>query len=976
MFDRLGRFIAKRHRLVLAAWILVLLVSVPVISNLDGRLVYNERSFLPNSMESVKASSILEEKFPSYKPSGLIVVIDGVEITDEKLKNAVLRMEDDLTGLSGIDKVISPYDVYDEVLNAYWEAMNETYREVLKRTLNATSTLHDALWTALNQVNESLQTIYGIPAAYLGTWSHLLNTYAKSMEGLSIPLTEVNERAKEMVLKKVPPVSEARAYLNATVEAWNAALTGILGSRARVGDAVMAIKEGRLDPSSLMTDIVRGMAPKIIGTRGGQAALAVVNSFDLTNFSDPKAIERFTLEMVVRGAKEKGYNVSIDILERLYRVGPNPADQELKKVAEDMARDVMREIVSSHPPPEFPDGIPEDLRKSMISKDGTTMAILISLRSDLDQDKTSLVDRVREIVASVLSEERIEADHYVTGSAAFTADMKESSLEDVKRIDQVTLILVIVLLVALLMSVVAPAVPLVTVGAGVMAAFASLYAESYVIDLIYLVRNLVIPLIMGVGVDYSIYMLYRYKEELEKGREVDEAVVNSTRFAGEAVISAALTVMAGFGALAAADFKLLQSMGYSLTVVVLVAMAAAITLTPSILALLGRRTFWPSKLDGGRRGGTRSSYLRRMAEISIRRPKVVIAVFLILTLVAGGVLATMHRTYDYTELMPETESIKGLKVISDKFEGLGKASVYAVIEFKEPILSGGDLDRNAYDTLISFISGVQKELSADDIRSIVTPNGTVASYDTVERWMKYYDSLLSEDFKRTVVVIQLPYKPYAEEALHAVGRIMEFADEFERDHGVEVYVGGETAATYEMNELVNRNFTYRIIPVAVVLILVVLYLLLRSASVASSLLLAIGTSISWALAALVVVFQYVGGKDVYWMTPIMLLTTLLGLGMDYGIFLVTRVKEELGRGSNKDEAIVKAVETTGLVITACGLIMAAAFGSLMLSNFAMLQEMGFAFTAAVLLDTFLVRPLFLPSLLRLLRWKPAKETQA
>ena len=973
MFDRLGRFIAKRHRLILAAWVLVLLVSIPAIYNLDGRLVYNERSFLPDSMESVKASSILEEKFPGYKPPDLIVVIDGVEITNDKLKNAVLRVEDDLTKLSGIEKVTSPYDVYEEILESYWEVMNETYREVLKKTMNATSTLHDTLWTVIDQVNSSLRTIYGIPAAYLGAWSQLLNTYARSGAGLSAPLTEINERAKEVVLKGIPPVPEVQVYLNMTAEAWNAALTRILGPGARVGDAVLAIKEGKLDPASLMTSIVREMAPRIMGTKEAQA-LAVVNSFDLTNFSDPKAIERFTLEMVAKGAKEKGYNVSIDTLERLYRIGPNPTDQELRRIAEGMAEDIMREIVSSHPPPEFPSGIPEDLRKSLISKDGTAMAILISLRSDIDQDKTSLVDKVREIVASVLSEEGIGADHYVTGSAAFTADMKGSSLEDVKRIDQVTLILVIVLLVALLMSVIAPAVPLVTVGAGVMAAFASLYAESYAIDLIYLVRNLVIPLIMGVGVDYSIYMLYRYKEELEKGRDVSEAVVNSTRFAGEAVTSAALTVMAGFGALAAADFKLLQSMGYSLTVVVLVAMAAAITLTPSILALLGRRTFWPSKLDGRRKGGTRSSYLRRMAEISIRRPKVVIAVFLILTLVAGGVLVTMHRTYDYTELMPETESIKGLKVLSDKFEGLGKASVYAVIEFKEPVISGGELDRSAYDTLVSFISGVQGELSADDIRSIVTLNGTVASYSTVERWIKYYDSLLSEDHRGTVVVIQLPYKPYAEEALQAAGRIMEFADEFERDNGVKVYVGGETAATYEMNELVNRNFTYRIIPVAVVLILVVLYLLLRSASVASSLLLAIGTSISWALAALVVVFQYVGGKDVYWMTPIMLLTTLLGLGMDYGIFLVTRVKEELGRGLNRDEAIVKAVETTGMVITACGLIMAAAFGSLMLSNFAMLQEMGFAFSAAVLLDTFLVRPLFLPSLLRLLKWKPSKET--
>ncbi len=915
MLDRLSEALPKRYKLALTAWILLLVISLPLMSKLEGRLIYNERAFLSDKMRSVKASKLLHDEFSGFNPPDLIVVLDNVRL-DSKLESEVRGFEREVRKLEDVKGVVTPYTVYDEVRKRYWDVMNRTKEEVEEKIYNATKVLYPALWRAYKEVNMSLQLIYGMPAYYLKAWNELL---LKSPP--ETPLKEVDERAFNSLL--LPP--EAEGYMKGVYKTWDSSLFEL--GMHRVGDVLAAMKSGKLNPEELMEKIIEDIASK----KGFN-----VEGVTLNNFRDPDVIKKLAFEALT----SKG-NVSRDFLEALYRLGPNARDDDLREVANQLALKYIGEALKKHPL-KFPDSIPAELRKNLISQDNETILITISVEGRGE----ALVREVRS-----LADKWFSYEHYVTGPPAFIADMKGVSLKDVSRIDLVTLILVIVLLAALLASIVAPAIPLVTVATAIVTSFAALYLESYVVDLVYVVRNLVVPLLMGVGVDYSIYMLYRFKEELEGGDE-REAVKKAVRFAGEAVVSAALTVMVGFGALASSDFKMLQSMGYSLATVVFLAISSALTLTPSLLALLGRKTFWPSWRS---LGGGRSSYLRKMANLSIKRPKAVVLAFLILTLVASAVLLNMKRTYDYTQLMPETESIKGFQLAKEKFN-LGGSTIYLIFEFDRPVNSSRGIDEEAYEAMSRVIS----EIKGAGVRviSLVTNGDELVPRDRVN----VTDYLLGEGGRYALALVQVNSTPYSDEALKVAKKAIE-ATKYSK-----VYVGGEPVSTYEMSDQVNKNFAYRIIPVALVLIFLVLYLLLKSFKVAASLLLAIGTSILWSLAALVVVFQFVMGKEIYWLTPIMLLTTLLGLGMDYGIFLVTRIKEELFNGMKVDEAIVKSVETTGIVITACGLIMAAAFGSLMLSNFVMLQEIGFAFATAVLVDTFVVRPLFLPSLIKAVGW--------
>jgi len=1082
----LGRFIAKRRKALLAVWIVVLVVSIPLAIHLNDVLVYNEEAFMPKNVESLKAEKIMSREFPKLEETSLVVVV-AHNVSDTRLEKAVRSFEQEAPGkIPQLKDIESIYDVYSIILAKYWQVMNTTYKKIYGEVLEGAKQLHDNMYglkenltkihaaiiqtkeqivelhkniqETKSSIGELLTLVYGVPGLYLQAWGAVLNKTAH--QAPATPISMVDEEALTVAEKNLPANASqtARQYMEEFSKQWTAMLQEKLGGNATALQAGIAVARGMINVTALAQQIILKEAPPMLHQYFNMdEALAekMVSFFNLKNFRDKEALRKFVVslfeektggmvptgaiemlydegptlsdktlrsltellvsarlasmgvklppqlletlynlgehpsedqwrslvvELTVSNAGKMGMNVSRSMAEAVYNLGPNPSSQAYEKLAESIAKEQLDKIISQHPPPRFPQDIPQDIRSRMINKNGTVMLLSIAFKPGYtSRELTNATRLLMKLFKSELEKQGIadSTKSYFTGTPAFNADMEDSTKGDVERIDRMTVVLVIVLLAALLTSIVAPLIPLFTVGVAIVLALAALYLQGkYVMDLPYLIRNMITPVLMGVGVDYSIYMLYRFKEELDKGKGKDEATEEAVTFAGEAIISAAFTVMVGFGALAASGFSMLRSMGIGLAVSVLMALIAALLLTSTILSLLGVKGFWPYKPSGRKKGGLRAGYLRRAAEAATRRPAAIITVFLVLTAISGAVLLGMHRTYDYTELMPKTQSIKGFKILQNEF-GLGGLSMaYLVVSFNQPVVENGVLTQKAYNTLktivekLSSIKGVDK----NTIVSLVSPRGRLLSYQQAANISAnpVVEQTLGVDNRTVLVMASLKYPSMTMKAFNTIQDVRKAVRGVVENNGGKLYVGGESAVMDDMNNLVNYEFTYKILPIAIIGIFIVLFALLRSATIALSLLAAIGTSIAWALALLVATFQWILGIKIYWLTPIMITTALLGLGMDYGIFLVTRVKEEMIKGKEKVEAIITAVETTGMVITACGIIMAAAFGSLGVSSFKMLQEMGFAFAAAVLLDTFLVRPLFLPSILRLSKWREKK----
>jgi RND superfamily putative drug exporter len=180
----------------------------------------------------------------------------------------------------------------------------------------------------------------------------------------------------------------------------------------------------------------------------------------------------------------------------------------------------------------------------------------------------------------------------------------------------------------------------------------------------------------------------------------------------------------------------------------------------------------------------------------------------------------------------------------------------------------------------------------------------------------------------------------------------------------EIYVGGSSASMHDINMMLNKDFKL-IFVFVVVGIFILLVIVLRGIVVSLISIVSIALAITWSLTAAMILFQQFFGERLQWILPIMLFSIMMGLGMDYNIFLITRIREERLKGRANDDAIVEGISRTGGIIMACGAIMATAFGTLMLAEFSMLKQFGFALVFAIGIDAIIVMMFLMPALMKL-----------
>ena len=205
------------------------------------------------------------------------------------------------------------------------------------------------------------------------------------------------------------------------------------------------------------------------------------------------------------------------------------------------------------------------------------------------------VEVVRSIVSDAKDESGVDMTTYVTGGAAISADMEASSTNDMALIEPITIIIIILLMGILFRSVVAQFLPLGAVGVALGISQALVFViGSTVAQIDSSITTILFAVLMGVGTDYSIFIMTRYREERIKGANREEAVHTSVTWAGESIVTSGATVMIAFFAMAISTFAFVQTMGLIIGLAIVVALLVALTLVPAFLMLVGNRIFWPT----------------------------------------------------------------------------------------------------------------------------------------------------------------------------------------------------------------------------------------------------------------------------------------------------------------------------------------------------------------------------------------------
>jgi RND superfamily putative drug exporter len=638
----------------------------------------------------------------------------------------------------------------------------------------------------------------------------------------------------------------------------------------------------------------------------------------------------------------------------------------------------------------YPIPIPPTILQNFISPNKNVMIILVSFSkspgsfasADTDPILKNVVI-IRNIISQLKASDGGPSQTYVTGDLATTADSSLGSQNDLSLIEPVTVGAILILAGLFFFAIATPFVPLTIVGLALLITEGGLYLiGKYILPVQDTTTTFLFTIMLGVGTDYSIFLMARYREERVEGHDKAQAVQTSVTWSGESIATSATTVIIAFGAMTISSFTLLQSIGVGLGFGVLIALLVSLTLIPSFILIAGDRIFWPRSgkrfetfaTRARKKRAERPGYFRRAAGFSVRRPALVLGLTVLISIPAIYISLTGATSYDFAAGLANAESVHGLTVLQQSFGAGQIGPTQVLVQFPATILTNGNLTKGAQanlETLSQKIASVSPNVK--EVTGPTRPNGVTVDATNMRGLMPQERlailGSIGQDNRTALVTVLFGDEPFTQNSLNTVSQIRSLVTSLQSSDASlaqdTILVGGASASTLDFaNDTVNQFNTMRVLTVAA--IFVVLLVVLGSYPLAITGILSIGLSITWAYAATLLFFNNVLQSGVLFIIPLILFLLLYGIGMDYNIFILTRIREEAQKGKETRQAVVDAVDRTGGIITALALILAGALGSLLLSSNRLLEGFGFAIALAVVLDAMVVRTYLVPAIMSVL----------
>jgi RND superfamily putative drug exporter len=571
------------------------------------------------------------------------------------------------------------------------------------------------------------------------------------------------------------------------------------------------------------------------------------------------------------------------------------------------------------------------------SKDGRYTMTLVQMDSKKagQPEQADAAKELRDAVKALTKGTDLQAR--LGGSAAQALDQQDSSKRGEALIGIGTFVIILVTLLIIFRAPILAVLPLILIG--VVSAIAN-GLIAYATKLFDLqanssVSSILIVVLFGVGTDYFLFLMFRYRERLRAGDEPKQAMVNAVARVGEAIASAAGAVIIAFLALVLSTLGFLKQMGPALAIAVAVTLVAGLTLIPAVVSLIGPKVFWPSKSWQHEPDNARFAALGRGVR---RRPGLTAGLSgLVLVVLSLGTLG-FNATFDLASgSMPKT---KESMVVQDEMQKAYSAGAAAPTDVYLSREDGKPLDKSSFDAYAKKLGAVDGVSSARMTQ--VSEDGATADF-----------------------TVTLKYDAAADKAIDAVGEVREVAHSAAPE-GTSALVGGMSSIYKDIDTAVNHDYR-TVFPVAALLIMVILGLLLRSVVAPWYLMASVGLGFGATLGATVLIFQNgQGHSGLMFMLPVIMYLFVVAIGTDYNILMIARLREEAREGRDPREAAGMALRYAGPTVAAAGFILAATFATMMLAGNALLTEMGFAVSFGIAIAAFVMSMFFTPSLTALI----------
>ncbi|MFH0244671.1 MMPL family transporter [Streptomyces sp. HK10] len=594
---------------------------------------------------------------------------------------------------------------------------------------------------------------------------------------------------------------------------------------------------------------------------------------------------------------------------------------------------------------------------SMRSGDGRSALVLVKLAGDEDEATGAAQDLVPEVTG-----EQGPFTVTATGEAPVNDLLEKQSQEDLTRAELLAAPLTLLILLAAFGSLVAASLPMLVGVVSVVGTLAALRLMAEFTDVSLFAMNITTALGFGLAVDYSLFIVTRYREELGRGLDVHGAIAESMRTAGRTVLFSALTVALSLAAMLVFPVYFLQSLAYAGIAVVVLAAAASLVILPAALALIGRRidrldvfAGLRRRLPGPRRDG--AGFWHWLVSGVMRRPVLAggaVAVLLILLALPFG-----HARFGLTDdrILPEGSSAQvASDTIREDFADASTSPVTVVLPGLDPVDRREDLERYARD--LSRAEGTARVDGAAGSwaggRLVAPPGPASAAYaDGGGTWL-------------SVVSSAGPNSAEGEEHVRAVRAV---------DTPSPALVGGQAAALVDTKSSLGERIPWAGAVIALSMF-VLLFLFSGSLVVPLKALVLNVLSLTASFGAMVHIFQdghlkwlvgdFVHTGQLEVTVPLLMFCVAFGLSMDYSVFLLSRIREEYLATGDNTRAVVFGIDHTGRLITAAALVVATVLAALATSQLSLLKLLGAGLALAVIVDATLVRGILVPAGMKLL----------
>ena len=574
----------------------------------------------------------------------------------------------------------------------------------------------------------------------------------------------------------------------------------------------------------------------------------------------------------------------------------------------------------------------EDFQR-FVSEDGTTYFASVTLPKEAEEEGVyDYVEKIRESVDEEMNGQNAEVNW--TGPAAIAADATGLFREVDVQLLLATVGIIFVLLLVIYRAPLLTLIPL--LGAGltyvVVDKVTGLSVQAGLFGTESQALSIMTVLLFAVITDYSLLIFSRFREELRRHESVDAAMKETMRHVREPIFFSGSTIMLGVATLFFALYEPYRNFAPVFAIAAGMMLIAGLTLLPALFALFGRVAFWPFIPRYGSEPRVKKNLWRRLADKVTAKPMMFLAPVMVVLLIGAWNMTNMKTSFDLIESFREDLSSRvGYEQLGEAFSK-GSLAPGTLILQKDEEWTREELDE------------AMEELTAIDGIERVNPTGHP----------------LTEDMKTAKLSVTFEGNPYGHEALDSIENLRNASPD-----GATVLVAGETAKNADLRDI-NERDTWLVAGLMTALIAIMLGFQTRSVVapiyMVGSILLSYAATFGFSLILFDLILDQ---QTISYRIPMYTFVFLVALGVDYSIMLIARIREEM-RTHDFEEAIRRGLERTGGVISSAGLILAATFLVLVTMPVSELKLFGFMMAFGILMDTFIVRPLLIPAVVKLL----------